>query len=352
MAEPLPVAILGLGHLHPRTYMPHLAATEGVEVVAVADPLEELRNGFAEDFGVRTYGDWRELLESEAVGWALVFLPHDECPDAAVACAEKGIPVVVEKPAAADVEGARREAQACREAGVLFSTPYLWRYHPVCREMKRIVEAGLLGRIVGCEGRCAAGGIHRYVEGHSPWMLQRARSGGGPMMNLGVHWIDLFHWLLDDEIVEVQGRNVHVGREYDIEDNSFALATFGGGATLSLDISYTVPDSYPYGRDLYLALRGTEGVLQFTPAFEGTRQELFVCSNDPAFGGAPRRRIAFELAEVPGYCGSLGLEYVGEIARNIREGSEPFIGAEDAVRVLEVVDAIYRAAESGKAETV
>jgi predicted dehydrogenase len=281
------------------------------------------------------------MLEREKIDVAYVFLPHCDCDEAAVACAEKGIHVVVEKPVASTSEKAARIADACTKAGVLFSTPYLWRYHPVARKMKEAVESGILGQIVGCEGRCAAGGLHRYIEGHSEWMLQRAKSGGGPMYNLGVHWIDLFRWLLGSEIIEVTGKNVKVNADYDIEDNSFAIATFDNGATLALDISYTVPDSYPFGRDLYLAIRGTEGCLNFAPSFEGIHQKLFLCSNHPKFGGAPRQTIHFELENVPGYCGSLGLEYVNDIADNICTAKKPFIGGDDAVRALRVVEAIY-----------
>ncbi len=349
MARPLKVGIIGLGHLHPRTYMPLFQATPATEVVAVSDPNESLREGFVRDFGVRAHADWTGLLAEESIDLAYIFLPHNECPDAAVACAEKKVHVVVEKPVANTTTGVRRVAEACRLNRVVFSTPYLWRYHPVCREMKRIVESGVLGRVVGCEGRCAAGGVHRYVEAHAGWMLERRKSGGGPMYNLGVHWIDLFRWLLASEVAEVLGKNVHVNPEYDIEDNSFAICTFQSGATLALDISYTVPDSYPYGRDLYLALRGTEGCVNFAPAFEGTRQTLFVCSNDRRFGGAPRKTIEFELENVPGYCGSLGREYVAEIADDVRKRRKPFIGADDAVKALEVVEAVYRSSKTGKA---
>jgi predicted dehydrogenase len=168
------------------------------------------------------------------------------------------------------------------------------------------------------------------------------------MYNLGVHWIDLYRWLLSSEITAVIGKNVHVNRQYDIEDNSFAICTFASGATVALDISYTVPDSYPFGRDLYLAIRGTEGCLSFAPAFEGTRQTLFVCSNDPRFRGAPRRTVQFDLENVPGYSGSLGLEYVAEIADDILNRRQPKIGGDDAIKALEVVEAIYRSANSGR----
>jgi UDP-N-acetylglucosamine 3-dehydrogenase len=349
MARPLRVGIIGLAHLHPRTYLPHFQATPATKVVAASDPIEGLRQGFENDFGVPTYAHWKKLLAQEEIDLAYIFLPHDECPPAAIACAERKIPVVVEKPVANTAARAAKVAAACKKHRVLFSTPYLWRYHPVCREMKRIVDSGVLGRIVGCEGRCAAGGVHRYVEAHAGWMLQRKKSGGGPMYNLGVHWIDLFRWLLGSEIAEVTGKNVHVDERYDVEDNSFALCTFQTGAVLSLDISYTVPDSYPFGRDLYLAIRGTKGCINYSPAFEGTRQTLFVCSGDPRFGGAPRKTIDFELDEKPGYCGSLGLEYVAEIAEDVRRRRKPQIGAEDALRALEVVEAIYKSAKSGKA---
>jgi UDP-N-acetylglucosamine 3-dehydrogenase len=347
MVNPLKVAIIGLQHLHPRSYMPHFQATKVLQVVAVSDSMESLRAGFERDFGVRAYPDWSGLLAAETIDLAYIFLPHDECPAAAIACAEKKTHVVVEKPVANTARGAREITEACRRHGVFLSTPYVWRYHPVCREIKKIVDGGLLGRIVACEGRCAAGGMHRYLEGHASWMLSRRKSGGGPMYNLGVHWIDLFRWLLNDEIAAVLGKNVHVNTVYDIEDNSFAICTFTGGATLALDISYTVPDSYPFGRDLYLAIRGTEGCVNFAPAFESTHQRLFVCSNDPRFGGAPRKTIEFELENKPGYCGSLGLEYVTEIADDVLHQRQPFLGGNDAVKALDVVEAIYRSASTG-----
>ena len=73
-----------------------------------------------------------------------------------------------------------------------------------------------------------------------------------------------------------------------------------------------------------------------------------MCSNDPRFG-APRKTIAFELDEKPGYCGSLGLEYVAEIADDVRKHRRPLIGGDDAVKALEVVEAIYKSSRTGKA---
>ncbi len=344
----LKVGIIGLQHLHPRSYMPLFGAVAETEVTAVAEPVESLREAFAKDFGVRGYGSWETMIQEESLDMAAIFLPHVDCPNAAVGCAKRGLHLIVEKPIAADLAGAKRVAEAVERSGVKFSTPYTWRYHPVAREMKRLLDAGVLGRIVGCEGRCAAGRVQRYIDGHAGWMLQKDRSGGGPMYNLGVHWIDLYRWLLNDEVETVQARNVKINTEFDIEDNSFALLTFRSGVVVALDISYTVPDSYPYGRDLSLGLRGTGGVLSWSPSFEGVRETLFVCSDSEDFTDSPRRHVQFELEPAEGYCGILGVHYIRDVARCILEDRPAFIGARDAVEALKVVEAVYEAAETGR----
>jgi predicted dehydrogenase len=347
----LSVGLIGLAHLHPRSYLPVFAAA-GFRVAAAAEADPAILEPFAQEFHLTPYADWREMIERERLDLAAIYLPHAHCPDAAVACAGRGIHVLVEKPMAATSDGVSRMIEAARNAGVLLTTPYVWRYHPVARQMKRFIEDGVLGRVVGCEGRCAAGRLHRYIDGHAGWMLERALSGGGPMHNLGVHWIDLYRWLLADEPVEVFARNVKINQQYDIEDNSFALVTFSRGAVVALDISYTIPDAFPYGRDLYLGLRGVSGALSWSPSFEGIKERLFVCSDAGDFADSPRRHIDFELQSHPGYTGILAVRYLSGVANAIRiRGRAPITG-EDGLRALETVEAIYESARSGRAVAV
>ena len=339
----LKVAIVGLGHLHPRSYMAHFQAVPDIEVVAVAEADASLREPFCRDYGVNGYRSLDELLAGETPDVAAIFLPHADCPEAAEKCAAKGIHLMVEKPMAASAVGAQRILEAARKAGVKLSTGYVWRLHPVAREFKRIMDEGLIGRVVGGEGRCAAGRLTRYIEGHSPWILQSKLSGGGPMYNLGVHWIDLFRWILGEEVAEVSGRNVKVNTDYDIEDNSFAHLRFSGGAIVALDISYTVPDAFPHGRDLYLSVRGTKGVMSWAPAYEGQKDALFICSDHPAFASSPKVLREYELQPTPGYSGFMGLEYVRAFVDSVRSDREPPITGEDGCAALRVVEAVYRA---------
>jgi predicted dehydrogenase len=338
----LNVAVVGLGHLHPRSYMPLFLAVPGVRPVAVVERDGELRSSFCADFGLQGYESLEPMLKAHSPDLAAIFLPHDDCPAAAEACARAGAHIMVEKPMASTSEGASRIVAAARAAGVLLTTGYCWRMHPAARELKRLVGSGVLGRIIGAEARCAAGRLHRYIDGKAPWILERARSGGGPMYNLGVHWIDLLRWVLEDEVVEVSGRNVKVNTVYDIEDNSFAHLKFSRGTIAALDISYTVPDSFPHGRDLYVSVRGTQGVVSWAPAYEGAKDVLAVASDHPDFAGSPRREIELELDPVKGYSGYMGAEYVRGFVEAVRGRKAPAVSGEDGVAALKVVEAVYR----------
>jgi len=342
------IGIIGVQHLHPRSYMTHFRSMEDVEVTCVADPDSDLLQRFATDFQLRAYADWRELLQHERLDLVAIFLPHVDCPTAAVEAIHRGIHVMVEKPMAADSRSAEHMVLTAEAKNVLLTTPYVWRYHPVVQDIKKLIREGVLGQIIGCEGRCAAGRLHRYIEGHAAWMLDTKQSGGGPMYNLGVHWIDLFCWLLEQPIVRAFGKNVKINQTYHIEDNSFAILRFQNGAILNLDISYTVPDSYPHGRDLYLGIRGTKGVIQWAPAYEGERDELFICSDHEHFRSAPRQRRYYELFPSPGYSGVMGLEYLKAVVKAIQTKLPPPISGQDGVRVLKIVEAIYRSDQMGR----
>jgi predicted dehydrogenase len=342
----LEVAIIGLHHLHPRSYMALFASLPTTRAVAVVDPDGALRLPFAKEFGLQEFETVPAMLAAVKPDIAAIFLPHADCPAAAAACAKAGAHLMVEKPMAASRAGAEKIVAAARAAGVKTTTGYCWRLHPVAREIRKLVASGVLGDIVGAEARCAAGRLTRYIDGHSEWMLDPRRSGGGPMYNLGVHWIDLLRWMLQDEVVAVSGQNVKVNRQYGIEDNSFAHLRYRRGTIAALDISYTVPDAFPYGRDLYISLRGTRGTVSWAPAYEGEKDILNICSDDPAFGGSPRRSQAFELERTPGYSGFMGREYVRAFADAILTNKTPPITGEDGVAALRVVEAVYRSAKA------
>ena len=351
----LNVAIIGLGHLHPAGYMGLFAQCPRTRVVAACDGEQALVDGFCKEFGIRGYTDLEALLGAEALDIAAIFLPHSECAAAAIRCAEKGIHLLVEKPIARTVDEVIEVAEAAKRHNVRITTGYCWRYHPVVRAMKDLLEQGVLGRIVSVEARLAAGRVERYLKGNAGWMLEKARSGGGPMYNLGVHWIDLLLYLLDDRIEEVCAVNTQSSKMYDIEDSSVALLKFAKGAVGVLSTSYIVPDCYPNGRDLYIGIKGTEGVLSYSPRYEGEQGSgsapqtdiLELYSDSEKVAGSAARKFIFTLDRVSGYSGYMGKAYLDGFVEAVLEARAPFITIEQAIDVLNVVEAIYASDRGG-----
>ena len=346
----LKVAIIGLGHLHPKGYMLLFEQCPKTEVIAACDKDELLLGSFCKEFGIKGYTDVDKLLESEKIDMAAVFLPHCDCAGAAIKCAEKGIHLLVEKPIARTVDEVRAVAEAVKRNNVRITTGYCWRYHPVIQAMKEYIEQGFIGSIVTVEARLAAGKVDRYVKGHAAWMLEKAKSGGGPMYNLGVHWIDVLCYLLEDNIEQVCALNTKTSDRYDIEDTSVAMLMFGKGAVGVLSTSYIVPDCFPNGRDLYIGIKGTKGVLSYAPRYEGEQGSgsagqtdiLELYSDSEKVSGSSARKFEFTLDRVSGYSGYMGKAYVDGFVDSIIEHREPFITIHQAIDVLNVVDAIYK----------
>ncbi len=349
----LGVGIIGFHHLHSLDYLPHFEAIVQTEVRAVAEADPVYLKQVCGRTGIDGYVDYNALLAREDIGLVAILLPHSECPEAVERAAAAGKHVIVEKPMADTSEGIRRMISATGEAGVALSSPYCWRAHPASRKIKELVDGGLLGQIVALEGRCAAGSPLRYLEnGISPWLNQRAVAGGGPMHNLGTHWIDLFRWFLQDEVRLATGMVSHLQHHLDIEDNSFGIVKFRSGATATLDISYSVPKAYPAGRDLFIGLRGTLGSASWSPAWGGTADEVFVVSDHPDFAGGPQTTLRIASQATDGYGGVSGRMYLNETVDAILDGRTPGITGMDGLRAVEVVEAIYASAETGRVVTV
>lgn len=348
--EVLKVAIIGLAHLHPAGYMTLFENCPKTKVVAAFDKDKVLLDSFCGDFGVGGYTDLDELLAREKIDVAAIFLPHCDCAGAAVKCADKGIHLLMEKPIARTADEVKVVAEAVKRNNVKITTGYCWRYHPVVRAMKDFIEQGVIGTIVSVEARLAAGKVDRYIKGNAKWMLEKAKSGGGPMYNLGVHWIDLLCYLLKDNIVQVCAVNTKTSDDYDIEDSSVAMLEFGKGAVGVLSTSYIVPDCFPNGRDLYIGIKGTQGVLCYAPKYEGEQGSgsagqtdvLELYSDSEIIAGSSARRFVFSLDRVSGYSGYMGKAYVEDFVDAIFEEREPFITIHQAIDVLHVVDAIYK----------
>jgi predicted dehydrogenase len=324
--------------------------------VVLYDPnpaaLESARRKYPERVtSVHTHVD--DALAQKGVGVVVVTLNNRDKPGVIIRAAQAGKHILAEKPAAVSPAALRPALDAVREAGVRFSVWYPWRYHPATRHVRQWQAEGTFGDVWACEGRFNTTQVTRGLDAakrDEDWLFFDGLAGGGILSWLGVHWIDLFRYLLG-EVVSVSAMVAHrMGPPVDVEDVAGVLLRFANGAMGTLRTGW----SLPFGdKDLYLGWEGERGGLQWWPA-EG---RLHVRSTRPDWRAAPERTFTLSGAEgrlLPGRPGTpfTRLVWIDEFYRDFvtaaRTGQDFPVTGEDALRVLEILHAAYESARTGR----
>lgn len=335
-------------------YLETLEALDEVVGVVLAEPDEAARRAAANlTHKVRgSYASLEAALEHPDVTHVLVALPNDRVPAALVQAIEAGKAVLTEKPGARSAPEFEPVLAALGRRPVPFAVAYLNRWSPPVQQMRDLYRAGAIGRLTSVELRMVTTQVG--MRNPSSWLFQRQAAGGGVLAWLGCHWLDALRFVTGEEIVRVQAELATTsGEDIDVEDTAVVAFRTAGGAVGSLHAGYLLAVGNPgyraAGHDIAVVLRGTLGAIYYT----GGRQEapLLLESLAPAWRGASRRTYQFTPTPSPGYGGLAGLDFFRAFLR-AGSGDPTPADAVDALRLLEVLDAIYAAGASGRAVDV
>ena len=309
------IAIVGTGMWAPR--LADAAKRAGLELVTCFSRDKQKRGEFAERFGCRPAASLDEAIEHPGVEGVLLVTPNDAHEDQALACAERGHHVFVEKPIADSVEAGERMRRACSQAGVTLMVGHAFRRLGAARRVKQLLNDGALGRVVLAEANMSLPGTFKPQA----WRAQRGRNPGGPIMQLGIHHVDtMTYWL--GPVRRVSGRFAHVHSAADIDDVGVVTLELESGALASLTGSYVSPKTFS------LRLLGTEAVLDY-------RTDFSVWPDARALDGATTltldgARVEFEERDMLA-------EELAEFGGCIRGHAEPETGAEEGIAALAAV---------------
>ena len=195
------VGIVGFGGAG-MAQLGHFTSIPGCQVIAIYDPkVGGLTRARAAAPGAFTTDNFQEFMAS-GVNAIAVCSPDKTHADYVVAAIEAGMHVVCEKPLTDSLEGCRRILDIQSKAkGVIAAVQHQMRFLPVHLEMKRLVKSGRLGRISYIEGYY----VHNLTKRASLYDDWRFTDNATPLVYAGCHFVDLFRWLLDDEVEEVMG---------------------------------------------------------------------------------------------------------------------------------------------------
>ncbi|NBO65495.1 MAG: gfo/Idh/MocA family oxidoreductase [Acidobacteria bacterium] len=229
--------LIGCGDISRKRVAPALGELDGCELIAVNRGRPELAPGFAQEFGARRwYADWRDLLTDREVEAVYLATPVDLHADQTIAAAEAGKHVLCEKPMAINGAECDRMIDACEANGVKLGIAYYRHFYPVIQRIKELLLLGdigqpVLARINAFEMFNPPPGSDRY------WLLEPARSGGGPMMDFGCHRIEVLINLLGP-VLGADSLHSSARLERQVEDTSLASFRFASGAVATLAVSH------------------------------------------------------------------------------------------------------------------
>lgn len=356
MEKKLRVGIIGCGGIANNKHMKSLAKINEVEMVAFCDIEEEKAQKAAVDFGVdgaKVYTDYKKLLSENVMDVIHVCTPNNSHDFITIAALEAGCHVMCEKPMAKTVEGARAMLEAAERTGKKLTIGYQNRFRQDAIYLKRACERGDLGEIYFAKAHA----IRRRAVPTWGVFLKEEEQGGGPLIDIGTHALDLTLWMLNNyKVKSVMGSKYNKLRfdtetgnafgdwnpeEFTVEDAAFGFITMEDGSTIILESSWALNT---------LEVGEAQTTLCGTKAGADMKDGLRI--NGAEFGKLYIKKPEMAAGSVAFYEG-ISMDPADVEAKSwidcILNDTEPIVKPEEALVVTEILEAIYQSARTGQA---
>ncbi len=276
---------------------------------------------------VEVSGNWHDVIRRDDIDTIIVSTTNNSLAEITLAAVESGKHVVVEKPAARNYRELDPVIRAAEKNGVKVTVGYNLRFHPSFMKIQKIIETGTLGDIMYIRGRYGHGGRPGYEK---EWRADPEISGGGELLDQGVHLIDLSRWFLGD-FSKIDGSVHTFFWDMPMEDNGFMHLENQGGQVAWLHVSCTEwKNTFSY--EIFCE----KGKLQVDGIGGSYGTERLTCYRMLPQMGPPETTIW----EYPFPDISWKTEF-NDFERTIRTDGSPNPGLRDAQEVLKVVSRIY-----------
>lgn len=219
MSQSVRLGLIGFGRIAQMIHLKAMLRLNGAQVTAIAEPDPQRRTEAARLVpAAQTFESYHDLLKSDAVDAVVICLPTHLHSEAAIASFAAGKHVYVEKPLATSLDDARRVIESWKASGRVGTVGLNFRYHPLYRELKKRIEAGEIGNVVAVRTSfCAA---PRTL----PEWKQHRQTGGGVLLDLATHHVDLIRFIFGQEIREVSASARSLRSEADTASLHMRLA--------------------------------------------------------------------------------------------------------------------------------
>ncbi len=327
----LKVGMLSFAHVHSNGYARHVVEHPEAEITAIWDDQEVRGKDAAEKYGVPYVSDLDAFLSRDDVEAVVCDAETSKHKDVLIAAAEAGKHIYTEKALTVTEPDARAVRDAVKAADIKFMISLPSRTRKNTLYMKKLLDEGLIGKVTMMRSRVA----HRaalddwFDNPASAWFGDKELAGGGALFDLGCHTVDVMRWFMGEpESVVAMAENF--SGTYDIDDMTIALVKFKSGALGILDTTW-VHRAGPNPTEIY----GTAGYVG------STRDGVQVINEEMMKAG-------INSPVTPDQISDDILHPMDQWIAAILHGGEMTITIDDGYNLTQLMDGIYKAAESGK----
>jgi predicted dehydrogenase len=339
--NPISIGVIGAG-LFGRKHIETMPHEPRCKLAGIADPTPEAA-AYASKMGVPCFADYAEMLDRVRPEAAVIATPNVLHVPAGLACAARGVHMLVEKPIADTVEAAAELSEASERAGVRLLVGHHRRHNPVIEKAREIVQDGRIGRVTAISAQWMLLKASEYFD-----IAHRREAGAGPVLTNAVHDIDDLRFIVG-ELISVQAMTSDAVRRFAVEDTAVILLRFAGGALGTLTVSDTAVSPwsweltsgenpfYPRNAENCYLIAGTDGAVTVP------KLELWRYGTQKKGWDVPLLR---EIIEVPRT--DPLVRQLQHFCRVVRGDESPRVSGADAVKTLAAVQAIFEAARTGR----
>lgn len=336
------IGIIGCGKITERASLPNLVNYKNkCKVISLCDIIKSRAQDLAEKFTLADADiitDWKKLVKREDIDAIFVNTPNYLHEEMAVRAAGNKKHVLVEKPIAISVSAAQNMIKAAQKNKVFLMVEQTQRFDPVHQAAKKVIDSGILGKIHNIRGRIGHAGPEYWSEGKAQWFYDKKKSGGGCLVDIGVHIADLIRWFKGKKVTEVFSRIQTLEKKLPVEDNATVLLKFADGAKGELECSWT---TRPY--EVLTYVYGEKG--KMTTAI-GIKEPVVVTLAKTSNGEDPNCTLKEHYPQIsPGGGWENAVHYFVDC---VIKKKQPLVSGEEGRETIKVILAAYKSNRLGR----
>lgn len=336
--------VIGAGGIADRRTIPGMLKCDEAELVSVmeidAARAEELRAKYG---AKRAYTDEAALLADPEIDAVYIASPVKLHARQAMMAADNHKHILLEKPIALTYAEAKQVLDYCDARGVRVAAGFMMRFGACINEMKRAYEAGKIGQLVSIYAQFTCW----YPDMPGNWRQSKASGGGGSLTDMGVHMIDLIHYVTSSKTRQVAAFHDTLTFHYEVEDSSNLLLRLENGALCTVQTNFNIPDPVAKWR---FEMFGTRGRLVGSDVVGQVDNGEVEMLRVDSVGGYDAQQDASGTAERQIITGAYGDLYQREVASFCESllQDKPFVAdARGALLVQQVIESAYRSNDEG-----